>query len=272
MITNKQSVDYRRSLRLLIMVAKHQAILEPSADGAYCFLHFEGVRRVKCDKTILTNWIANELVSVALNADIKKISITELGRKHVIRNDENDYAAQHRVIETDHIAVGDCIQSVKRNIKESPLSGLYRAYGAGKKAWLSSAEFDAGERLRVDFEYAQLGPKITASWDPTAHLNGGKGGRRPSQTFSDRAIGARTRMQRAIDAVGPELSGVLVDVCCFLKGMEDIERERQWPRRSAKLMLKTALSMLARHYNPPQVSTRSSKPRHWGQEDYRPEM
>jgi hypothetical protein len=62
-----------------------------------------------------------------------------------------------------------------------------------------------------------------------------------------------------------------VDVCCFAKGLETVERERQWPARSAKLMLRTALLALARHYMPPPSgSGRTSH--HWGGSDYRPAM
>lgn len=77
---------------------------------------------------------------------------------------------------------------------------------------------------------------------------------------------ARMRVGKAMEAIGPELCGVALDGYCFQKGLELVERERQWPVRSAKLMLRAALMALARHYAPPRAAGRQSHV--WGAEGY----
>jgi hypothetical protein len=108
-------------------------------------------------------------------------------------------------------------------------------------------QLQAGERLRADFTCASLMPRMTSDLtNPVAADR--RGGETRSAHFTDTMIAARRRVHRALDAAGPEFAGLLVDVCCFLKGLEDVERDRTWPARSAKVVLQLGLERLARHY------------------------
>lgn len=130
------------------------------------------------------------------------------------------------------------------DLAESPLLWLHRRRGADGNPLISEAQFAAGERLRADFTFGNMTPRVTLNW--TAAVQGSRNpyGAAPGE----KALGARQRVRRALDRVGPELSGILIDVCCFLKRLEDVERDRKWPARSAKIILTLALQRLARHY------------------------
>lgn len=184
--------------------------------------------------------------------------------------DDDAFAEQHRLITEESVDVEGVREKVRRNLAESPLSLLSRLKDRAGSSFLPPEAVEAGERLLRDFTRGQLQPRVTASWEP--RLSGrGKGDRGGQADIADTAIAARDRFSRAVDAMGPELAGVAIDVCCFAKGLETVERERQWPARSAKLMLRTALLALSRHYAPPQArSGRTSH--HWGASDYRPSM
>jgi hypothetical protein len=163
-------------------------------------------------------------------------------------------------------------EGVRRNVTraaaESPLDGLLGRVDKAGRPLLAEDEWAAGDRLRIDFTRAQMLPGIGMRWTPTpAARNGAAGG---GVAQGDAAMAARARVARALDAVGPELSGLLVDVCCFLKGLETVEAERGWPARSARLMLRAGLAMLARHYAPPPAGP--APMRHWGAPDHRPEI
>ena len=190
-------------------------------------------------------------------------------RRLLSQMQEEAFQDQHRVIEKAEVLLEGSRQAVRRNLVESPLGPLSRLKDRGGQPYFLAETVEAGERLAADFERGQLQPRVTASWEPrlAARAKGQAGG---MADLTDAAAAARLRFNRAVEAMGPELSGVAVDVCCFGKGLELVERERDWPARSAKLMLRAALLALARHYAPPPVRPRSSH--HWGAEDYRPRM
>lgn len=154
------------------------------------------------------------------------------------------------------------------NAEESPLARLAQRRGKGGVPFLAEAEAIAGERLRADFTRAGLTPAVTQRWE---ERTSGGGARGAGRDLSDMAIDARSRIDAAVTAVGPELAGILLDVCCFLKGLETVERERQWPARSAKLLLKAGLGALARHYGLAATAPSARGGiRRWGTADYRP--
>lgn len=139
-------------------------------------------------------------------------------------------------------------RTVLVNAAESPLAWLARRKGRDGHALIEPVQFQAGERLRADFTRAQLGPRVTSNWDVTAAVGTARGAGTGMRDVADGAVAARQRVALALAAVGPEFSGLLLDVCCFLKGLEDVERERSWPARSGKVVLQLGLDRLARHY------------------------
>lgn len=107
----------------------------------------------------------------------------------------------------------------------------------------------AGERLRDDYLSAQAMPHITANLSTTAHIQGCD--RRGQNALADRMdclVRARQRVEQALGSVGPEMAGLLVDVCCRDHAMAAVEKARGWPQRAGKVVVGLALRQLARHY------------------------
>jgi hypothetical protein len=186
------------------------------------------------------------------------------------------YQAQHQAREARIID----FEGVKRpaivNNAESPLAWLASRKDKSGAPLLAAFQFEAGERLRADYHFAGLTAKVTASWNPAAGRSGNGASQNDAAALADNVLAARQRVVRAIAAVGPELSGILVDVCCHLKGLEEAEKTEGWPQRSGKVILQIALTRLARHYGLVQEGqlTAGLKRRlqHWGTEDYRPKI
>lgn len=143
-----------------------------------------------------------------------------------------------------------------QNLRESPLAWLRQRRDKDGKPMISATELEAGERLRSDFERGQMGPRVTASWNPAAAAGReGRGAPGAGMELADVVVAARQRVEMALKAVGPELAGMLLDVCCFLHGLEQAERNGGWPRRAGKVVLQLGLAHLARHYGLDRRST-----------------
>lgn len=134
------------------------------------------------------------------------------------------------------------------NLSESPLIALARRKDRDGKPFLEDALVRAGERLREDFELAQMGPQVAQNWERFL-TGGGRGGFAAGTDVGTRPSEARDRVARALSNLGPGLSDVALRCCCYLEGLETAEKKMGWSARSGKIVLRIALQRLRHHYD-----------------------
>lgn len=158
----------------------------------------------------------------------------------------NAFAAQHVLRGERAVARADgSVGVIRVNLAESPLGWLATRKGPDGAPFLTPEEVEAGERLRTDFETAQMGPRVTQDWRNFLTPRDGAGvGGGPSEGPAF----ARERVGKALADLGPGLADVALRACCFLEGLEATERRMGWAARSGKVVLKIALQRLAAHY------------------------
>ncbi|TDX23791.1 hypothetical protein EV657_12556 [Rhodovulum visakhapatnamense] len=227
------------------------AILRESADG-------QTTRTAVVDRSVaeafaLKDWITCRNrgrvtiydISTAGRAAFKRLQAEKIERREGFGEAPTPFAAQHRDWEVQKNARAE---RIRFNRAESPLAILARRKEKDGHPFLSHDLVAAGERLREDFEVAQLGPRVAQNWD--RFLTGGDRG-----TFfgADGASGgsaaARDRVAAALRELGPGLGDVALRCCCFLEGLEQAEQRMGWSARSGKIVLRIALQRLKRHYD-----------------------
>jgi hypothetical protein len=174
--------------------------------------------------------------------------------------DGDAFQAQHRLTEID--AQGHTV-----NLRESPLARL----AFGQAAFLDRHHIEAGERVRRLVEQAQLRGRVTMNYSGVpADRKAGNG----AGDISDLAADARRAVADIHRDLPTECAGVVIDVCGWLKGLQEVERERGWPRRSAKLVLRIGLDQLAHIYGigPYAVGRDKGRSRHWLEDGARPAL
>ena len=124
------------------------------------------------------------------------------------------------------------------NLAESPLTWLHA------RGHLSDRQLDAGERLRLDWERAQLSQGLTMRWEPVI----GRGSGEPGLHACERQIAAKARFDGAMAQAGSGLGDILWRVVCAGETVPDAERALSWPVRSGKLVLRLALDRVADFY------------------------
>lgn len=261
-------------LALARRLASRGAILK-RGEGVFRLVDPHG-GEARVDADVLAPLIARGLVVPDSESEADRLVLSPAGRALVRRfvSGAEDFAGQHQ--RREEIRIDDPVlgtHMATANAEESPLAWLRRRKGRDGRPMISAEEFAAGERLRADFTRGQLMPRVTANWT-AAVASARRSDAGGNFVLAEAALDARRRVDRALKNVGPEFGGLLVDFCCFLKGLEEIERDRLWPARSAKVVLRLGLTALARHYGIAHAARGAAggSIRHWGSDDYRPTL
>lgn len=189
-------------------------------------------------------------------ARVLRYRITHTGRaalRDLTAASENQARAMAEAPEAFQHAPGDIgtwgpVSAVTRApIQESPVVGLARRRDKEGKPFLTRAMVRAAERLREDFELAQVarqrGGDRAIDWhDVLETINT----HTPLETAGTDAV---AQVKTALNFLGPGLSEIAVRCCCFLEGLEVTEKQMGWAARSGKIVLRIALQRLVLHYD-----------------------
>ncbi|MEL6792765.1 MAG: DUF6456 domain-containing protein, partial [Pseudomonadota bacterium] len=210
-----------------LMVAK-------GADKAGVFCRKNNFRRplMMAPLAVASRMLTHDWVTCFGKTELSaKYKITDAGRALLRRIDaerprretgfaeaQTAFSAQHRLNGARTVsnpATGE-LETIQVNLGESPLGWLARRRDANGEPLLTPVEVEAGERLREDYEMAQIGPKLGQDWrrflTPASTSSG------PGRTPSEGPMFARERVSKALDVLGPGLSDAAIRICCFLEG------------------------------------------------------
>ncbi len=221
------------------------------------------VRIAVVDRAVVQAFALNDWIACYRKGKIARYQITCAGRsalKRLLAESRNTprqdslheatspFQEQHKDWQTrdDPARVGENSRRLRYNLAESPLTALGRRKGRDGAHFLTPELVQAGERLREDFEMAQMGPRVTQNWDRFLTVGQSHGAQSHAPASGPRA--ARERVARALRDLGPGLGDIALRCCCFLEGMETAEKRMGWSARSGKIVLRIALQRLKTHY------------------------
>jgi transposase-like protein len=266
-ISDEATID-REGRRILRRLCEPGALLAiaPDMERAVVLRDLPGgkpARIAVVERAVAQAFALKEWIACRASGRVTTYEITATGRgalKRLLAADEHaragfaeaatPFADQHRVWgerEVDDDEEGGS-RRVRYNVAESPVAALGRRRDKDGKAFLSPDLVAAAERLREDFELAQMGTRVAQNWDRflTAGERGGFG---VTGGPAEGPRGARDRVASALRDLGPGLGDMVLRCCCYLEGLETAERRMGWAARSGKIVLRIALQRLKRHYD-----------------------
>jgi len=256
----------REAQRILRRLAEAGALLIIAPDMERAVVLRGTVRTAVVAREVAQGFALNDWITVKHSGRVTSYEISAAGRAALKRmlEEENaalglgpdeetpdQFAGQHREWGEREVSDGQGrLNRMRMNLAESPLGVLARRRDGDGRPFLAPELVAAGERLREDFELAQMGPRVAQNWE--RFMTGGSRGQyRPElgQGGPGGSERARERVAAALADLGPGLGDMVLRCCCFLEGLEAAEKRMGWSARSGKIVLRIALMRLKRHYD-----------------------
>ena len=234
--------------RVLKRLCETGAVLAVAADMEKAVIVRDGIggentRTGVVDRAIVEAMALKGWITAPDGGRIARYQITAQGRSALADSMAQDESG----LATDGGAVKETPNRIRYGLAESPLSALARRRDRDGTRFLSTDLVHAGERLREDFELAQMGADVARNWD--RFLQGLSDNQLPKpHDITDAPARAHARVIAALTNLGPGLSDVTLRCCCFLEGLETAEKVLGWSARSGKIVLRIALMRLHQHY------------------------
>lgn len=257
----------REGRRILRRLAEPGAVLAiaPDMEKAVVMREFPDGRTARTgvvDRAYAQAFALKDWIAVRKAGRVTSYDLSQVGRLALKRMLEDEdagrmglaeapqaFAGQHRDWAEKDIPTEDGPRRMRYNLAESPVAVLGRRRDKDGRVFLTPDLIDAAERLREDYELAQMGPKVAQNWERFLTGGGDRGGFRADHGGAEGPRAARERVAAALRDLGPGLGDVALRVCCFLEGIEAAERRMGWASRSGKIVLRIALQRLRRHYD-----------------------
>ncbi len=260
----------REGKRVLRRLAEPGAVMAiaPDMEKAVVMREFPDGRSARTgvlERSLAQAFVLKDWISCRKAGRVTCYDITPVGRaalKRMIDAEEqarqdqsrgmaeaaSPFAGQHRVWGEREVPGEEGGRKLRYNLAESPVTVLGRRRDKEGRPFLEADLVEAAERLREDFELAQMGPRVAQNWE--RFLTGGdRGGFRSDSGGAEGPRAARDRVAMALRDLGPGLGDVALRVCCYLEGIEAAEQRMGWAARSGKIVLRIALQRLRRHYD-----------------------
>lgn len=262
LLTDAATLDRegRRILRRLVEPGAMLAIA-PDMEKAAVLREFpdgRSARTAVVDRAVAQAFALKDWIVCRRPGRISAYEITTVGRAALKRMLEQEgaeglaeapqvFAGQHRVWGEKTVSEDGEPRRVRCNMAESPVVLLGRRRDKDGHPFLTPEQVGAGERLREDFELAQMGPRVAQNWDRFL-TGGGRGDFATARGPAEGPRDARDRVAAALRDLGPGLGDMVLRCCCHLEGLEAAEKRLGWSARSGKIVLRIALDRLRRHY------------------------